>query len=303
MTPYRSSGREVVPAAPRQRDLAPSLVGDGDARLVVLDDLADLGAGRIRGAAERLDGGARGDEDELVVLAAAEGEAEGLGGEGAAQRGAGRHAVGVDADADAAGPRDVAQVLDEAVADIDGAADAGADGGLAESDAGLGALVGGGGGEAGRATDVAPADGHAEGIGRLLQAAVERDGVLNAEVVRQHEGDEREMGRAAPGGAAARVAGGPLPADVAPGGLGKKVDAGDERVGGPDEGALAPRADQGVVAEADDEAGGHKAAALRRVFGAELLGQEMDEAELADLGDAHGSIIGCELSPRAGRGV
>src|SRR3989304_4708487 len=143
MPPYRSSGREVVPAAPRQRDLAPGLVGDGDARLVVLGALADLGQGRIHGADERLDDGARGDEDELVVLAAAEGEAEGLGGEGAAQRGAGRHAVGVDAEADAAGPRDGAQVLDEAVADIDGAADAGADGGLAESDAGLGALVGG----------------------------------------------------------------------------------------------------------------------------------------------------------------
>src|SRR3972149_1257714 len=155
MTPYRSSGREVVPAAPRQRDLAPSLVGDGDARLVVLGDRADLGQGRIHGADERLDDGARGDEDELVVLAAAEGEAEGLGGEGAAQRGAGRHAVGVDADADAAGPRDVAQVLDEAVADIDGAADAGADGGPAGSEAGLGGR-GGGAEAAGRAPRRAP---------------------------------------------------------------------------------------------------------------------------------------------------
>src|SRR3972149_5011835 len=86
MTPSRSPARGVPPPPPRQRDLAPSLVGDGDARLVVLDDLADLGQGRIHGADERLDDGARGDEDELVVLAAAEGEAEGPGGGGADPR-------------------------------------------------------------------------------------------------------------------------------------------------------------------------------------------------------------------------
>ena len=153
---------------------------------------------------------------------------------------------------------------------------------------------GDGRGEDGRADEVAAGEDDAEGAGRLLEAAVEGEDVLDAEVVGQEEGDEGEVGLAAHRGDVAEVDGEGFPADVLPGGAaGQEVDAGDERVGGPDEGALAPLADGGVVAEADEQAGLTPSAPTRSrwVVDAELVGEAADEAELADFRDKHGSII------------
>lgn len=135
--------------------------------------------------------------------------------------------------------------------------------------------------------DVAPADLDAIGVAAVLDAAVKRDGVFDAEFGRQGECNQRKVRFRSHSGDVADVDGDCLPARVAPWGPGRqKVDAFDQRIGRPDRRPSGGSADHGVVADVDDKAGAGRRCAGRGGE-AEFFAQQLDQAKLAGFGYAH----------------
>ena len=124
----------MVPSARIDALLVPALIDQVNATRAC-DDLADDREGRRQHGASLLQDPVRSDEDELVILAAVQSHPLSICGET-------REGIRVDGNADGphirantTGRADVREILCEAVTYIDGASNAGGDGGLAGVDA------------------------------------------------------------------------------------------------------------------------------------------------------------------------
>jgi len=159
---------------------------------------------------------------------------------------------------------------------------------LAEEADGGKAGNGHGHGEHWTADDIASGQRDAVLLRGRVQAAIELEGILDAELRRQEERDQAEVGDAAHGGDIAEVDRQRFPPNFAPrASFREEVDAGDQGVRCPDDRTVRAGRDGGVVAEANEEAG-LAPVARRGVSDAERLGQKPDQSEFAYLRNEHG---------------